>query len=177
MTGATLVVLFAAIAQGRHPAPASRVRSFATISPQASSFTVNVTPASISFNATNPDSVPVVAGNASASVTWQALSGGNNWNLKVQASSPSFANCPAVPVSAVRVSCSSASVGSLGGSAACSGSFPLSTAAQQVAGGAEGVVAYNYSVTITFTLADSWKYIAETNPACSLTLTYTADVP
>ncbi|MEI9971829.1 MAG: hypothetical protein WDO73_07110 [Ignavibacteriota bacterium] len=144
---------------------------------QAANFTLAVTPPTISFGATNPGTNPVVAGSASANITWNVVSGGNNWSLKVQASAPTLTNCPSVPVSAIKVSCSAASVGSLGGTANCAASFPLSTTAAQVAGGAEGTFSYSYSVTVSFTLADSWKYVAETTPACSISLTYTANIP
>jgi hypothetical protein len=177
MTGALPVALLIAIAGGNPATVGPKARAMAQAALQAGNFTLNATPATITFNATNPGTAPVVAGSATASITWQVLSGGNNWSLKVQANAPAFANCPTVPISAVTVSCASASAGVLGGTGTCAGSFPLSTAPVQVAGGSEGLLAYNYSVTINFTLADRWKYIAETNPACSVSLIYTADVP
>jgi hypothetical protein len=152
-----------------HPSPSANI--------QAANFTVTVTPPTISFNATNPGVSPVVAGSSASNVSWNVISGGNNWSLRVQASTPTFTGCPSIPISAVTVSCSAASVGSLGGSATCAAPFQLSTAEAQVAGGSEGAIAYNYSVTVSFTLADSWKYVAKTTPACTLSLTYTADVP
>jgi hypothetical protein len=36
---------------------------------------------------------------------------------------------------------------------------------------------FSYAVTLSFTLADNWKYIAETSPPCSLSLSYAATVP
>lgn len=151
-----------------------------TPAPLASNFTLTVSPATITFNATNPATVPVVAGSAAATATWTALSvfDNGNWSLTVQAAAPTFTNCSWVPVSAVTVTCASASVGGIGGTASCAGAFPLSTTPQTVASGSVGgVVSYNYSVTINYTLADSWKYIAETSPACSLSLNYLANVP
>lgn len=176
MSGALSIALLVAMA-GRPAVPAGTLRPTAKPQFQAGNFTLTVTPATITFTATNPATAPLVAGSTSASATWTVLSGGNNWNLTVQASAPTFTNCATVPISAVKVSCASATVGSLGGSAACSAPFQLSTAPTQAAGGAEGALAYNYSVTLNFTLADSWKYIAETSPACTLNLTYTANVP
>lgn len=177
MSGLIPIALLFAIVPG-HPTDTGRKpRLIAQPAPKAANFTLTVTPATITFDATNPGTLPVVAGSATANASWQSLSGGGNWSLTVQANSPTFANCPTVPISAVTVTCSAASIGSLGGSANCAGSFPLSTTAVQVAGGAEGLLALNYSVTINFTLSDRWKYIAETNPACSLSLTYTANVP
>jgi hypothetical protein len=177
MSAAIPIALLAAMATGSPVIPRLTTRSAAQPAMQAGNFTLTATPATITFNATNPGTAPVVAGSATASITWQVLSGGNTWSLKVQANAPAFANCPTVPISAVTVSCASASSGVLGGTATCAGSFPLSTTPVQVAGGAEGLISYNYSVTINFTLADRWKYIAETNPACSISLTYTANVP
>ena len=183
MSGALSVALLVAMAAGHTPIPVRRLRPMtSTPKPMASgNFTLTVTPATINFvTSNNPTATPVVAGSAPASVTWNALSifDNNNWTLTVQSASPNFANCPSVPISAVTVTCSSATLGGVGGSATCSGSFPLSTTPQTVAGGVVGTLySYNYSVTINFTLADSWKYIAETNPQCSLSLNYVANVP
>jgi hypothetical protein len=155
-----------------------KLQPMAAAQPQASgTFTLTVSPATISFSATNPGTLPVVAGSAAATASWTALGSGNTWTLTVQAASPTFSNCSTVPISAVTVSCSSVSVVGLGGSGTCAGSFPLSTTPQTVASGSEGLVSLTYSVTISFTLNDSWKYIAETSPACTLSLTYTANVP
>jgi hypothetical protein len=105
-------------------------------------------------------------------VTWQYTGTRNNtWNLTVQASAAAFANCPTVPVSAVTVTCASTTV-SGGGAGACGAAFPLSTTAHVVASGTEGRNSDTYTVVINFTLADSWKYIAKTSPACSSTLSY-----
>jgi len=154
-----------------------KLHPLATVQPQANNFTLTVSPATITFTADNPGTLPVVAGSAATTASWTALGSGNNWSLVVQAASPTFANCSTVPISAVTVSCSSVNVFGLGGSGSCSGSFPLSTTPQTVASGSEGLVSLTYSVTLSFKLADSWKYIAETSPACSLSLTYTANVP
>ncbi len=178
MSGLLPITLLFAILPGHPVATGGRKpRIIAQPTAKAANFTLNVSPATITFNATNPNNAPVVAGSSTASLSWSTLSSGGNWTVTVQASSPTFTNCPTVPISAVTVTCASATIGSLGGSASCAGAFPLSTTAMQVAGGAEGVLALNYSVTINFTLSDRWKYIAETSPACSLTLTYNANVP
>ena len=144
---------------------------------QSGSFTLNVSPATISFAATNPDSVPVVAGSSAATVNWFYIDlNTGDWNLTVQAASPTFTNCPSVPVSAVTVTCASIQK-LLGGSGNCSAPFPLSTTPQVLASGTQQILTFDYSVTINFTLADRWKYIAQTNPSCSLSLTYLANVP
>jgi hypothetical protein len=148
-----------------------------TLRPRANSFTVTVTPATVSFNATNPTSVPVVAGSATATATWENLDlNSGPWNLTVQAVAGSFANCPTVPVSAVTVSCSSVAT-FIGGTGACAAPFRLSTSPQVVASGNQEALTFNYTINLNFTLADSWKYIAQTSPSCSLSLSYTATVP
>ena len=160
------------------PVVTVRKLSSPAVAPAATgTFTLSVSPATVSFSAVNPGTTPVVAGSAATTASWTALGSGNNWSLTVQAASTAFSNCSTVPVSAVTVSCSSVSVTGLGGSGSCAGSFPLSTTPQVVASGSEGLVSLIYSVTISFTLSDSWKYIAETSPACTLSLTYTANVP
>jgi len=177
MTGWLSIALLAAVvAKPPTVIPIGRSRPTAGL-PQAGNFTLTVTPATIAFSATSPTTLPVVAGSSTATATWTSISSGNNWSLTVQSGSPAFTNCSTVPVSAVTVTCSSASVVGLGGSATCAGAFPLSTTAQTVASGSEGLVSLDYSVTIGFTLADNWKYIAETSPACTIALTYLANVP
>ena len=151
--------------------PAAKV-SPATVSPKLGLTTISnttVTPASITFTATNPGSLPVVGGSSGAVVSWTtAGSIFGSWNLTVSAPA-NFTSCPTVPVSAVTVSCSSVSGGTGG---ACGGSSALSTGGVQMASGTQGLLLPgNYSVNLNFTLQDSWKYIASSS--CSLTLTYT----
>lgn len=131
---------------------------------------VSALPASLSFQASNPDA-GAVSGSSPSSLSFSVLSGShaNNWTLSVQADSSSFDGCPTIPVAAVQVSCGTTSVGT-GGTGTCSGSFPLSTSLQQVAGGAQADGTNTYTVSINFTLAESWRYVA--NPSCSTTLTY-----
>jgi hypothetical protein len=74
------------------------------------------------------------------------------------------------------VSCISAAT-NMGRSGGCSQAFALSTSPQVVAGGNQAGSTSSYSVMVGFALADNWKYIAETSPACSLSLSYTANVP
>ena len=138
--------------------------------------TVTATPSTISFNATDPD-LGSVAGNSPATVSWDATAGNNsnNWTLTVQAAATSFTGCGTVPVGAVTVACSSASVSAGGGTGVCSGAFPLSTLSQQVAGGKEGNGTRSYTVNINFTLTDRWRYVAALSPPCTITLTYTVN--
>jgi hypothetical protein len=153
------------------PAAPKLTRNVATVHPMANgSFTVSVSPATVSFTATNPNSAPVVAGNATATASWNNLDFNTGpWNLTVQAGAGSFGNCPTVPISAVTVSCASVSA-TIGGSGSCAAGFKLSTSPQIVASGNQALLTYSYTITLNFTLADS-------SPSCSLSLAYTATVP
>jgi hypothetical protein len=73
------------------------------------------------------------------------------------------------------VTCNTAMVSGAGGTGTCSGSLPLSTSPQQIAGGAEGDGTNSYSVSVSFTLAESWRYVPDS--ACALTLTYSVNAP
>jgi hypothetical protein len=143
--------------------------------PSTTLASVSATPGTISFTATDPD-LGSVSGSSTSTVSWTTTGGTfpNVWTLKVQASAATFGNCPTVPASAVTVACANAYTAF----GICSASFPLSTSAQQVAVGVEGNNPNQpYSVTINFTLADSWSYIAKQSPPCTLTLTYTVTAP
>ncbi len=126
------------------------------------------TPATITFTGTNPDSTPSVAGSAAVAVTWRTTgSHSGAWNLQVSAPS-TFSSCATVPAGAVAVTCGSVTGGSSG---ACGTPQPLSTTGTQIADGIEGNgAAATYTVNLTFTLQDSWKYIASSS--CSLTVSY-----
>jgi hypothetical protein len=134
------------------------------------------TPAVITFSATNPDAAGV-PGNAVATVTWRANGDrGQPWVFTVRADSASFESCPRVPVSAITVSCSHASVDN-GGFGVCSPAAPLAASPRIIAAGSEGSASASYQINLAFTLADSWKYVAQLNPPCSISLSYTAYVP
>ena len=137
---------------------------------------LSATPATISFRAANPDLV-LVSGSSPGSLTWMVLGGSHlqQWTLSLQAGSSSLIGCTTVPISAVRVNCGTATVSGVGGTGTCSGSFPLSTSAQQIASGTEGDGTQSYSVSMNFTLAESWRYV--TNSACTITLAYTVNAP
>lgn len=139
-----------------------------------SSLTAN--PSTISFTAANPNG-GAVSGSASASISWRLLGGSHlrTWGTTVHASDTSFTGCPTVPVSAVTAACVSATVDGRFGTGSCGGSFALSTVATQLAGGLEGDGVQSYSVLVQYTLAESWRYVA--NPSCQLTLTYTVTAP
>jgi hypothetical protein len=176
MSGLGAVVLLA-VGLGRPVPPppvfrtAPKARPMAVNPAAGVALNMSATPASITFQGTDPDS-STVAGSSAATVTWVGFGSTASWNLTVQAPSTTFQGCPTVPVSAVRVSCSSAAVTG-GGTAACAASTTLSTTPQIVASGNQGFFS-SYTVTLTFTLTDSWKFIAETSPQCSLSVTYTS---
>jgi len=134
------------------------------------------TPSSVNFPATNPN-LGVISASSPTSVNWivQDVSLGQAWTLSVQAGAGAFSGCSTVPISAVRVSCASANVSGGFGTGACRGPFTLSTTPQQVAGGSQGLGINSYSVTINYTLDESWRYIP--NLSCSLSLTYTVNAP
>ena len=133
---------------------------------------LSATPGTISFSASNPDS-GAVSGSSQATLNWSIQNGVAllGWSISVQSGASTFSGCSTVPVSAVSVTCTNVSVGGLAGTGACNGTFPLSTVAHQVAGGTQALGTQSYSVQINYTLAESWRYVA--NPSCALTLTYT----
>jgi hypothetical protein len=171
------MTLFAAAAAVQPGPPAPKLRAALVIGPLSPTVTVTATPTTISFTGTNPATAPLVAGSAQAVVTW-SYNGThlNPWNLTVSALSTPFTGCSTVPISAVTVTCSSATLtgNGAGGAAGCSPASKLSTAATQVASGTQNSNTGTYTVNLTFALADSWNYIATTGQACSLTLTYNA---
>jgi hypothetical protein len=173
-----LLVLYGALSgAGAKNSPARTIGS-SGVSRKAIISGMSATPATVSFLATDPD-LGAVTGTAST-VTWSAVGGllTNTWTLTVQAGVTSFSGCSTVPVSAVTVTCTSASAtGILAGTGVCAAAFPLSTSPHQIASGTEGSVSGAYTVNITFTLTDMWKYVAAVSPACTLTLTYTANTP
>jgi hypothetical protein len=175
MGGWLSIVVLLATQTGR---PAQKVptprAALEAASPQAANFTLNVAPGTISFSATDPDSAPV-SGSASTTVSWTVTgTSGNTWNLGLSSAATTFTNCATVPISAVTVSCNSASAGGGTSTSACSGASSLSTSRTVVASGREGTGSRTYSVTLTYKLTDQWKYIARTSPLCTLTITYNA---
>lgn len=142
--------------------------------PLAANFTLGVVPATVSFTATDPDS-PLVAGSATTTVSWTVTgNGGRTWNLGLSSAATTFTNCTTVPISAVTVTCTSASAGGGTSTATCGAASTLSNTRTPVASGTEGTFSRSYSVTLTYTLTDQWKYIARTSPPCTLSITYNA---
>jgi hypothetical protein len=140
-----------------------------TISGQA------VTPSTISFTATDPD-LGSFSGSSPATVSWNTSGNiiSNTWTLSVAASVANFTSCATVPATAIKVTCGSVS-GGTGGT--CAAAFQLSTTSRQIASGSESILNGSYSVNITFALADSWRYVAEQSPPCTLGLSYTINAP
>lgn len=172
------MTLFAAAAAVQPGPAASKLRAALIVRPLAiTTVIVSATPATISFTGTNPATAQLVPGSPAA-VTWSYKgSKRNTWNLTVSGGgSTTFGSCTTVPISAVTVTCASASQAGNGqGTAVCSAPFQLSNGATQVAGGTEDNGSTTiYTVNLTFTLKDSWQYMVTTGQTCSLTLTYDA---
>jgi hypothetical protein len=156
------------------PAPRPGLAAAAPQPQAAANFTLNIIPASVSFTATDPDS-PLVAGSSTTTVRWTvAGTFFQAWSLSLSSAATTFTNCPTVPISAVTVTCSSASVDGFIGSATCGAASPLSNSSVTVASGRNGFTTTNYSVTLSYTLSDQWTYIARMNPQCTLNITYNA---
>lgn len=154
---------------GRTPTP--RAPAAVPEKPMATSITSpKVNNSTITFTATDPDTNPSVAGSAGATVSWNTTGGATTrtWTLTVNSSSSSFSACSTVPASAVTVSCTSTTGGHSG---ACGAATTLSTTAAGIASGTEATGTASYSVALSFTLADNWKYIASSS--CSLSVSYT----
>ena len=136
------------------------------------------TPAAIRFTATDPDQ-GAVAGTP-ATITWTASGGSpfRTWSISVWADRSTLNGCGTVPTSAIRVSCSSATVSGGLGNGVCAAPFSLSGTPQLVASGREGLFfTFSYTVNVNFSFTDSWRYIASNGPSCSLTLTYSVNAP
>ncbi len=166
------LLIFAWLASGAGlPAPqASRPRTLygLNLSPPDAPIVVSASPGQIVFQASDPDSPPAAV---PATLNWTTDSKNKRWWSVTAQASPST-GCPTVPVSAVTVSCSSIVID--GVTYACNASFPLGGAPQYL-GQMRQVKGRDvaYSVNLLFTLADSWKYIAQTDTPCSTSVTYT----
>jgi hypothetical protein len=116
------------------------------------------TPAAIRFTATDPDQGSVAG--TPATITWTVSNG-----------------CGTVPASAIRVSCSSATVSGGFGNGACAAPFSLSNTPQLLASGRQGLFTNTHTVNVNFSFTDSWRYIASNGASCSLALTYSVTAP
>ena len=161
----------------RQPTPAI-VRPLAT-----SIHSFAVSPGTVSFAASDPD-LGTFAGSPATSVTWN-LTGGNastTWTLRVASSGSWFgggsAGCGTVPAGAVTVTCASATTsGGVSSTASCSAAGGLSTTYRTIASGQEGSGKPSFTVTLSFTLLDSWSYVANVSPPCTLNVSYSLNAP
>jgi hypothetical protein len=135
---------------------------------------LRVVPAGVTIMSGDPDAAPPPQ---AVSILWNGGPGSNPgpWNLSVRAASSGFSNCPAVPLTAVTVTCNSATVSGGGGTATCAAAAGLSTHPVPVAGGLQGHGNRNYIVNLTLSFADAWRYPATVSPQCLLSLSYTVD--
>ena len=140
------------------------------------SFTAS--PSTIAFTSSDPD--VGATGSATVSINTSSSQKGNAWNLSVQASNTTLANCSSVPVSAIQAVCTGVALaagGSPAGTAptgACTGGVPLSTAVTQIAGGTQGSKEDLITVDVSYPFTDMWKYPGASASACALSLSYTA---
>lgn len=153
-------------ADSKPKAPAKTAAS--GIGPFAAGTVSGPTASPLSFTSNDPDAPAT----ATATVTWTFSGVGNGpANLAVQASASTLANCPAVPVSAISIRCTS--VNGTGGNWGCVattnqtlGASPITLASATKEGPND-----SFTANLTFTFADAWKYPASS--ACSTSLTYT----
>jgi hypothetical protein len=130
-----------------------------------------IAPPTFTLTAGNPEA----GATGVASVSWDLSKGKPNkdWNLLVRADAASLANCPGVPLSALRVSCTSVqSVGSGNPTGSCSMSgTTLTTTDIMLARGNRGGREATFTVNVGLAFTDSWKYAASNS--CSISITYT----
>jgi hypothetical protein len=135
-----------------------------------------IVPAAVQFRSDDPDSPPAPV---PITLNWRARKGDvtAQWTLTVRAGSSGFGECSAVPVSAVRVACSSVNNFGSDGIAACGAPFSLSGAPQQLASGNDRPGTKQYAITFLLSFIDSWRYRGALASPCSLDLVYTLDYP
>lgn len=166
-----LAMLFAGClsAHCKHPVLVPRGFPLATF---VSTLTMGSGTASVT--ATNPDSGPFTV---SGSISWLVLVnlGGYSWTLNVQSASSTFASCAQVPISAVKVTCTSITDGSLigGASKTCAAASNLATASHLLASGTDPTIIVPFTRTVNFqyTFTDAWQYPA-TGSACTVSVNY-----
>lgn len=133
---------------------------------------LTVNPASVSFAAVDPAASPAPV---TATIQWRMTRTNPSrvWSMAVQSASSTVANCPRVPLSAFKVTCTSVTNPS-NGTGGCSGSgATLTTSPQIIANGTEGNGTNTTTMTVQVAFTDSWRYPGALAPGCSLNLTYT----
>jgi hypothetical protein len=166
----------AAVAAGEAKKP-PRLAVIAAGQPtQVSSFWLS--PGTLSFAATDPDGAGATTASVNAVIGMSHGDSTRNWTLSVSAAAPLFAGCASVPASAVRITGCTVTLPNGGGSGSCStGTLPLSPSPQQIAGGRQGSGTKTFQVNFDLSFTDSWRYVAQQAPPCTLNLTYTVDAP
>ena len=160
-------------------APADRVArrpSPVAIRPQATTITTFIIDtANVAIAATNPTTNPAPFGAETATFVLKSSTAGLTWNMTVRSSASTFSGCTTVPLNAITATCT---VTPPSGASGSCGSVALSTVAQTLAGGTENTVGgggATYTVNITLTLADDWKFLPTTCTAQTLTYLLTAN--
>jgi hypothetical protein len=131
----------------------------------------------VAITASNPDLTPF---SNTSSVSWfvlaQITGTGYSWALRVQPAASTFTSCPNIPISAVKMTCTSVTDTALigGSTKSCGSSFNLSSAGQTlVASGTDPIIGLLFTRTVNYQLSftDSWQYAATTSP-CTITLNF-----
>lgn len=171
--GVAIALTAACYGAGRRPA---RPRAATAAQPLSTIEEFTAAPSAVQFRSEDPDAPPAPL---PITLNWRARKGDitAQWSVTVRAASSSFTECSGVPLSAVRVACSSVTGFGSDGSAGCSPSFSLSGAPQQLAGGNDRPGTKQYSLVLLLSFVDSWRYKGALASPCSLDLVYTLDYP
>ena len=160
-------------AKPRQPTPVVSIRQAAqgpTVPFNVPPGTASVTPGTVNFTSSNPDSGPVT-GSGTTTVSFRTTAN-PTFRVWAQASSANFAGCNSPPANQVTVSCQTATAG-----VTCAPSAPLSTAAPPGATlVASGSGNHNpNTITVQYTFQDARNEQAGT--ACSLSVQYVYTEP
>jgi hypothetical protein len=139
---------------------------------------LSLLPGTLSFAATDPDGAGATTVSVSAVIGMSGGSSSRNWTLSVSAAAPLFAGCASVPASALRITACTVTPPNGGGSGSCSAAtLPLSPSPQQIAGGKQGNGTKTFQVNFDVGFTDSWGYVAQQAPPCTINLIYAVDAP
>jgi hypothetical protein len=146
--------------------------------PNFLTFVSSLTAASgtVAITATNPDLTPF---SNTSSVSWlvllQVTGSGYSWTLRVQPAASTFTSCPNIPISQVKMTCTSITDTALigGSTKSCGSAFNLSSSSQVLASGTDPLIGLLFTRTLNYQLSysDSWQYAATTSP-CTITLNF-----
>ncbi len=179
VAGTVLIVMGCAWGQTSGKSSRTTVTALGLAAPAAATVsTFTATPATVTITANNPGGTVASTSSTVSASTSKATTGTHpTWNMQVAASANSMTGtgCPNVPISAITVSCSTATSGGRGSSATCAGNFTLSTTYQTFVSGVQGDTGNpSYGATLVFNLADGYQFYATQGQACTLTLQYQA---